>query len=60
MYESYSLVSDTADLCRFQGQKETITLLAHQTVECAYFIRDYALHKSGCKLSRTSTMHFLN
>jgi len=52
MCESYDLVSDAADLRRFRDQEETITLLARQTIECAYFIRDYAFHKSGCKLSR--------
>ena len=60
MCDSYRLVSDTTDLCRFQGQQETITLLARQTIECAYFIRDYAVYKSGCKLLRTSMVHFLS
>jgi hypothetical protein len=53
MCESYSLVLDGTDLCRFQGQEETVKMLTRQTIECAYFIRDYALYKSGCKLWRT-------
>jgi len=60
MCDSYSLVSDATHLCRFQDQDKNVTLLARQTIECAYFIRDYALHKSGGKLSRTSMMHLLN
>ncbi|OAX41280.1 hypothetical protein K503DRAFT_520463 [Rhizopogon vinicolor AM-OR11-026] len=49
MCDTYNLVSDAKDLCRFQDQQKTVTLLARQTIECAYFIRDYALHKSGSK-----------
>ncbi|KAG2143063.1 hypothetical protein DEU56DRAFT_256352 [Suillus clintonianus] len=49
MCESYGLVSDAPDLHNFHSQAETINLLARQTIECAYFIRDYAIHKSGLK-----------
>jgi len=42
---------------RFQDRDETVTLFLHQIVECAYFIRDYALHKSEGKLSKTCMMH---
>ncbi|OJA14968.1 hypothetical protein AZE42_03231 [Rhizopogon vesiculosus] len=49
MCDTYNLVLDAQDLCRFQDQQKTVTLLARQTIECAYFIRDYALHKSGSK-----------
>ncbi|KAG1730831.1 uncharacterized protein EDB91DRAFT_742641 [Suillus paluster] len=51
MCESYGLVSNAPDLCNFHGQAETVNLLARQTIECAYFIRDYAIHKSGLKHS---------
>ncbi|KAG1747408.1 hypothetical protein EDB19DRAFT_304525 [Suillus lakei] len=49
MCESYGLVSDALDLRNFSGQAETVNLLARQTIECAYFIRDYAIRKSGLK-----------
>jgi len=46
MSDAYSFVRDAEPLARVQMVIGTVLLLAQQTTECAYFIRDYAKEKS--------------
>lgn len=49
MHDTYSLITGADGLRRIESQAKTMTSIAHQTIECSYFIRDYMKYKSGCK-----------
>ncbi|OAX41284.1 hypothetical protein K503DRAFT_798122 [Rhizopogon vinicolor AM-OR11-026] len=49
MRETYDLITSVEGLKKIESQAKTITSLAHQTVECSYFIREYMKSKGGWK-----------
>jgi hypothetical protein len=49
MNDAYSFVNEAAALKEIESPKQIITVLTQQTIDCAYFIRDYAINKSLCK-----------
>jgi len=46
MDDVYSFVKDAEAIRKMESQSRTVALIAQQTIECAYFIRDYAMRKS--------------
>jgi hypothetical protein len=48
MNDAYSFVNDAAALKEIESHKQIIVALTQQTIDCAYFIRDYAINKSFC------------
>ena len=49
MQALYALLKGT-DPSKYDGpQRKIVTSLAHQTIECAYFLRQYASDTSFCK-----------
>ncbi|KAH7913261.1 WD40-repeat-containing domain protein [Hygrophoropsis aurantiaca] len=46
MNRAYAFVQEAEPLRKIEFHREVITLLSQQTLECAYFIRDYARNKS--------------
>jgi len=42
----YSFVEEADPIKKIESQHRIVALMAQQTTECAYFIRDYATHKS--------------
>jgi hypothetical protein len=49
MNDAYSFVNEAAALKEIESHKQIIMVLTQQTIDCAYFIRDYAINKSWCK-----------
>jgi hypothetical protein len=52
MSDTFSFVHDAEPLGKVQMLKSTVLLMAQQTTECAYFIRDYAKDSSFCEALR--------
>jgi hypothetical protein len=48
MNEVYAFVHETEPLQKIKSHEKIVLLMAKQTIECAYFIRDYAKNKSFC------------
>jgi hypothetical protein len=48
MNDAYSFVNEAAALKEIESHKQIIAVLTQQTIDCAYFIRDYAINKSFC------------
>lgn len=48
MSDVYSFVHEADPLKNIESQKQILALMAQQTTECAYFIRDYAKNKNFC------------
>jgi hypothetical protein len=48
MDDVYSFVEEAEPMKKIESLGRIIELIAHQTTECAYFIRDYALSKDFC------------
>ena len=44
----YSFVEEADPIKKIDSQHRIVALIAQQTTECAYLIRDYATHKSFC------------
>jgi hypothetical protein len=44
----YSFVKEAEPIKKIESLGRVIALMAQQTTECAYFIRDYAMTKSFC------------
>jgi hypothetical protein len=53
MADTYAFVHLAEPLKKIDSQKSIILSLAQQTLECSYFIRDYAKNKSFCMLVLT-------
>ena len=50
MGDAYAFVHLAEPLKKVESQKPIIISLTNQTVECSYFIRDYAKNKNFCML----------
>ena len=48
MDDIYSFVKEAEPLKKIKSHARIVALMAQQTTECAYFIRDYALNKCFC------------
>ena len=48
MDDVYSFVKEAEPAKRIGSQGRIVAVMAQQTTECAYFIRDYAMNKSFC------------
>jgi hypothetical protein len=46
MVDVYSFVDEAEPLKKFETQKRILVQMAQQTMECGYFIRDYARNKN--------------
>jgi hypothetical protein len=57
MNDVYAFVHEAESLKRIESQKEILALMAKQTTECAYFIRDYAKNKSFCSSAIAPQVH---
>ena len=55
MDDVYSFVKEAEPIKKIESHRRIIALMAQQTTECAYFIRDYAMNENFCK--STSTLH---
>lgn len=55
MDDVYSFVKEAEPMKKIESHGLIISLMAQQTTECAYFIRDYAMNKGFC--GSTSTFH---
>jgi hypothetical protein len=55
MDDVFSFVKEAEPIKKIESHGRIIELMAQQTTECAYFIRDYAMNKSFCRSS--STLH---
>jgi hypothetical protein len=49
MDDVYSFVKEAEPMKKIESHGRIIALMAQQTTECAYFIRDYAMNKSFCR-----------
>ena len=56
MDDVFSFVKEAEPIKKIESQGRVIELMVHQTTECAYFIREYAMNKSLCR-SLSSTLH---
>jgi hypothetical protein len=50
MNNTYAFVHEAEPLKKIESHKRIIMLLTQQTIECGYFIRDYAKNKNFCML----------
>ena len=50
MDDVYSFVKEAEPIKKIESHGRIILLMAQQTTECAYFIRDYAMNKNFCML----------
>ena len=55
MDDVFSFVKEAEPIKKIESHGRIIELMAQQTTECAYFIRDYATNESFCR--STSTLH---
>ena len=53
MDDVFSFVKEAEPIKKIESHHQTIELMSQQATECAYFIRDYAMNKSLCRLSFT-------
>ncbi|KIM85063.1 hypothetical protein PILCRDRAFT_817902, partial [Piloderma croceum F 1598] len=49
MDDVYSFVKEAEPMKKIESHRRIVALMAQQTTECAYFIRDYAMNKSFWK-----------
>ena len=47
MADTYNFVHDVDPLGKVKCHTKTIMLMVHQTIDCGYFIREYAKDKFG-------------
>ena len=59
MSDTFSFVHEAEALENVRMLKDTVLLMAQQTAECAYFIRDYAKDSSFCEVARSKTVVIL-
>ena len=57
MDDIYSFVHEAEPVNKINSHKDIIVVMAKQTTECAYFIRDYATDKNFGKSSLTLWLH---
>jgi 2-polyprenyl-3-methyl-5-hydroxy-6-metoxy-1,4-benzoquinol methylase len=55
MRDTYDLITTFEILGHLQKRKEIIDAIVRQTIECAFFIRDYADKRDDCE----SSMHVI-
>jgi len=55
MDDVFSFVKEAEPIKKIESHGRVIELMVQQTTECAYFIREYAMNKSLCRL--TSALH---
>jgi len=48
MNDIYSFVHEAEALRDIQSHKQIVVVITQQTIDCAYFIRDYAINKNFC------------
>ena len=48
MNDIYSFVHEAEALRDIQSDKQIVVVMTQQTIDCAYFIRDYAINKNFC------------
>jgi hypothetical protein len=53
MDDILSFVKEAEPVKKIESHGRIIALMAQQTTECAYFIRDYATNKSFCRSAYT-------
>jgi hypothetical protein len=51
MDDVYSFVKEAEPMKKIESHRRIVALMAQQTTECAYFIRDYVMNKSFCMSS---------
>jgi hypothetical protein len=49
MDDAFSFVKEAEPMKKIEAHGQIIALIAQQTSECAYFIRDYATNKDFCR-----------
>jgi hypothetical protein len=49
MDDVYSFVKEAEPIKKVESNGQIVALIAQQTTECAYFIRDYMTNKSFCR-----------
>ena len=54
MDDAYSFVKEAEPIKKIESHGRIILLMAQQTTECAYFIRDYTTNKGFCMFLRSS------
>jgi hypothetical protein len=57
MADTYAFIHLAEPLKKIDSQKSIILSLTQQTLECSYFIRDYAKNKGFCMLVPTQSGH---
>lgn len=50
MHDAYSFVEEAEPLNKVESHRRVIERMEQQTIDCAYFIRDYASNKNFCML----------
>jgi len=55
MDDVFSFLEEAEPIKKIESHGRVIELMVQQTTECAYFIREYAMNKSLCRL--TSALH---
>ena len=50
MDDAFFFVKEAEPIKKIESQGRIIALIAQQTTECGYFIRDYAMNKKFCML----------
>jgi hypothetical protein len=53
MDDIYSFVKEAEPMKKIESHRRIVALMAQQTTECAYFIRNYAMNKSFCMSAST-------
>jgi hypothetical protein len=53
MDDIYSFVKEAEPMKKIESHRRIAALMAQQTTECAYFIRDYAMNKCFCMSAST-------
>ena len=48
MNDVYSFVHEAEALKDIESHKQIVAVITKQTIDCAYFIRDYAINKNFC------------
>jgi hypothetical protein len=49
MHDTYDLLTTIETLAHLQRKKEIVNAIVRQTIECAFFIRDYADKRDNCE-----------
>lgn len=49
MHDTYDLITTIEALRHLQKRKEIVDAIVQQTIECAFFIRDYVDERDNCE-----------